>query len=398
MISKTSRALAIGMLLTACGEAPAPSYQVRDSAGVPIAENTAPSGPTLVLDSVPVFDIGPASGSDAEFISHVTAARLPNGQIIANGWAMKEIKLFDSAGRWLRTVGRQGGGPGEFEALGFVFSDDAGTLVTYEPFAQRIQRWTDNAEITSLTLLTSPPGRPTAWVEGVAEGGGLVVRTSVPGAGPVTDISLRNVVSVFLVPPDGGTWDSLFAYQGPTIIHRPGNPGWQLGPALFEPQPVIRARRSHIIYAPGDRFEIEIRDAGGKLRRIVRRATEPRPITTAEFDRAFDARIEATSERFRAEFAPWLRKASTGRIRPPLSGAWITESGGLWATHGDPALGEPVRASVFDSTGRWLSDLTIPADVRILQADSDGMLGTIIDDDGFHHLRFYRIRREADGR
>lgn len=71
---------------------------------------------------------------------------------------------------------------------------------------------------------------------------------------------------------------------------------------------------------------------------------------------------------------------------------WLAGDGRLWATFGEPAIGEPVHASVFDSLGRWESDVALPDGVQINQIDTDGLLGTFEDEDGFRHLRFYRFR------
>ena len=72
---------------------------------------------------------------------------------------------------------------------------------------------------------------------------------------------------------------------------------------------------------------------------------------------------------------------------------WLAGDGRIWATFGEPAIGEPVQASVFDSLGRWESDVALPVGIQINQIDSDGLLGTFKDEDGFRHLRFYRFRR-----
>ena len=68
---------------------------------------------------------------------------------------MSDVRVFDSIGRWVRTVDRQGAGPGEFEALGFVYRGPGDSVVTFEPGTQRLQRRTPAVEFRRLTTLIS---------------------------------------------------------------------------------------------------------------------------------------------------------------------------------------------------------------------------------------------------
>lgn len=62
-----------------------PLSRARDSAGIRIVDSD-----------------GPAGGPGAEFTSRsVPAVRLRDGRIVAAGWAMADVRVFDSAGRWV---------------------------------------------------------------------------------------------------------------------------------------------------------------------------------------------------------------------------------------------------------------------------------------------------------
>ena len=162
---------------------------------------------------------------------------------------------------------------------------------------------------------------------------------------------------------------------------------------MFSPAPTFHQRDGRIAFTQGDRFEIELRAPDGRPRMIVRRATASRLVSAAEFERAVDSWVSPLPPDLRRQLLPRLREASTSRVRPPISGVWLAGDGRIWATFGEPAIGEPVQASVFDSLGRWESDVTLPDGIQINQIDSDGLLGTFKDEDGFRHLRFYRFRR-----
>jgi len=380
--------------LLGCGETgpDAASFHASDSAGITIAHSRAPSGPHLAIDSIPRFEIGPEAGSNGEFVSPVIAARLPDGRIAVNGWAMTEFRLYDSSGRWVRTVGRAGAGPGEFEALGFVFADDDGSLVTFEPGTQRLQRWDPDGTFRSLSAFVSPAGQPTGRVIGTLPNQDLLVQVTVDTT-PPEGILLKPKSTVFAARNRTPAWDSLFSFDGRPQIRHPRYPRAGYGSPLFSPSPVTASRGGQIAFSSGDRFEIEIRDTDGQVRTSIRRDADTRHVSADELRKAIDGWIADAHASIRDEIAPRMRQASTARIRPAISGIWLTAGNDVWATWGDASLDEPNTASVFDTTGRWLTDVTIPPGVRILQVDQDGLLGTVVDDDGFHRIRFYGIRQ-----
>lgn len=380
-------------LATGCGTAPVANHVVRDSAGVRIVENRSSSGVALRLDSLPSLEIGPGGGPTSEFISPISAVRRADGWIVAAGWAMTELQVFDAAGRWRRTVGRRGSGPGEFEALGFVFQAAGGDLVTFEPGAQRVQRWSSSADFQSLAVLTSPGGRPTAAVTGVFEDHSLLLSLRAPDEAAGTPVTSRQRIALFRAQVPEGQWDSLFSYLGRPAIRHPQNPAWSAGAPLFTPGPSLAQRGRRLAFTPGDRFEVQIWNERGELEQVIRRPAEPRAITPAEFERALQAVVESFPEDLREPLRERYRRASTSRMRPPVAGVWLTEAGRVWAATGDSALGERPRASVFDSLGHWEADIELPHGFRISQVGEDGVLGTARDADGFYRLRFYRLRR-----
>ncbi len=367
-----------------------PDFSLRDSAGVRIAENRRPVSLTISLAEEPEFDIGPREDGP-EFISMISAVRLADGGIAAVGWAMTEMHLFDAGGHWLRTVGRRGSGPGEFEALGSVFRGPGDTLVTFEPGINRIQRWTPDGEFLSLRVLLSAGGRPRASLRGVLGDGSLLVSTTLPESGAGDEHTLRDRLTLFRVSPEGAQWDSLTSFPGAPLLRHPDNPQWNWGPLLFAPVPSADQEGDLIAMTSGDRFEIVLREPAGAVMRIVRRADSPRPISSTEYDAALAAWSEGPPEELRGLLITAMRRTPPYRIRPAISRVRLTTDGGLWVEHGDPRLGEPVRASLFDGEGRWVGDVTLPEGARVHQVDSDGVLLSVRDDEGFHHLRFHRF-------
>lgn len=368
---------------------------MRDSAGIRIVENWVPAGTALRLESTPTIDIGPADGPHGEFTSSpISAVRQQDGSLAVMAWATTEFRLFDARGQWTRTVGRDGEGPGEFEALGFLFLGGGDILLSFEPGARRVQRWTPEGTFAGLEFLTPPPGVGGGWMKGVFGDGALLLTRSRPDQSRSTELTTGGSVLLQRVSPSRVDWDSLFTYAGPRSLRHIQNPEWGYASPLFEPEPSISVRGQQIAFATGDRFEIEIRSEVGELVMLVRRETPPRIVSSAERERAIVAWEAERLDTIHRLMLPRLRSASERQQRPAVSTVHLTADGGVWAVYGDPVLGEEVRASVFDKSGRWQTDLVVPGGLQILQIDDDGVLGTATDTDGFRHIQFYRFVRD----
>jgi len=104
-------------LLTACGEKPATETGATrtDSAGVTFVSNTGTDRPLPWRLEV-ALRIGSPTDPDQEFygLDDYSVGFGPNGQIYVLDKGNYRIRTYDESGRLLRTIGRKGGGPGEF--------------------------------------------------------------------------------------------------------------------------------------------------------------------------------------------------------------------------------------------------------------------------------------------
>src|SRR5690606_16795253 len=112
------------LLLAACGagERAATDIAVRDSAGIALGEDTAavwPEGGGWHLSPEPLVEIGVLDGAPEDQLFRVVGARrLGDGRIVVANSGTHELRFYDAQGRHLRSVGREGEGPGEFRGLG----------------------------------------------------------------------------------------------------------------------------------------------------------------------------------------------------------------------------------------------------------------------------------------
>lgn len=287
MIAPSLAVVLTFLLAAGCSTDHAVPYIVRDSAGIRIVENSLPVGPSIQLDSQPAFDIGPAGGAHSEFVSSpLSVIRLGDGRIVAAGWATTELRIFDSTGHWMRTIGRAGSGPGEFEALGFLFRDVADGWLAFEPGSMRVQRWDSKGALQSFGYLTPSGGISGGWISGVFADGSLLLQRSRPEPGMDSELMTRRTVTFSRATSPTGQVDSLFSYLDAPVLRHIQHPDWGYGSPLFAPTPEVHQIGDVIAFTSGDRFEVQHRTPTGHLVMIIRRTSEPRTISPAEWDRA----------------------------------------------------------------------------------------------------------------
>ncbi|MGH7657152.1 MAG: 6-bladed beta-propeller, partial [Gemmatimonadales bacterium] len=135
--------IAAVLSLSGCADRPAPAVTTAsDSAGVHIVKNAAPAlEPPMAwrLDSTPVMEIGAELEYPERDLSQVAGAyRLHDGRIAIMNAGNSQLQFYDSTGNWIKTVGREGRGPGEFQSPYGFWRRPGDTLVVFDFQSRRI--------------------------------------------------------------------------------------------------------------------------------------------------------------------------------------------------------------------------------------------------------------------
>lgn len=88
-------------------------------------------------------------GDDSDDIFFGVVPRImvdTNGEIYVLDSQLHEIHVFDNSGQWLRTIGREGEGPGEFRNPGDMFRSPSGQIGVMQVFPGRVIRLTPDGE------------------------------------------------------------------------------------------------------------------------------------------------------------------------------------------------------------------------------------------------------------
>lgn len=377
-------------LVAACGDGGPRTTTVRDSAGVAIVENAGPILPVAFeIDSVPLADIGGLNAPHAEFPGPVSSAfRGRDGSILVVAWTATRIAVFDSTGRWLRDIGQQGSGPGEFEGLGWAYPALGDSIVSYEPMNRRLQVFTPDGAFVRLVSLRPPANFEYPAVQGVSSGG--LVATARRYQPSPDDYSLASIGgALFAFAMDGVRSDSLLALPPTERIWVRGGT-WS---RPFDTGNIVRVAGDHIFVANTGRLAVEVYDGRGRLKRVVRIAEPARTLAGGEYQRAVDSTLEGLRNPSQREA---MRKAFDNAPRnetaPAFHGLAADRDGSFWVWR----TAATRVVSVIDSAGHWSGDAILPEGFRPLEVGPGWVLGTWTDADGIVHVRLHRVRPVAD--
>jgi hypothetical protein len=293
-------------------------------------------------------------------------ALTPDGGFVLYDAATPALQLFDAAGNYVRTLGGNGRGPGEYQDdIGVVVTSD-GVVAQLDPTQARINRYRLDGEV-----LDAWPAPGAFWTGDalVADTAGRLMYQSVVGV-PTADG--MPPIGYVVLNRDGTVADTIMRPQvspemRPITVHHPQQ--------LFVVSPY-----GNILRAEGSRYAVDV-EHGGKVLRIERL------IPAVAWQEGEREQIEATYNHLRSG-APMrglpdqqnmvrrVRQWGDGTIwvatalpSEPIPDDELTASSG---TPDFPIVTWRARSAheVFSAEGSWLGRLVLPEGSELLAARS----------------------------
>lgn len=365
----------VTMAAAACGteRAGTPAVSVRDSAGVEIVASHRPrwdSATAWSLAAEPDLVVGAVAGDPAQTLSRVVGGvRTPDGRLVVADGGSDQLRFYTDRGRFVRAVGGEGDGPGEFVHLrdlrrchpdtlhafdlhwGLEVFDTAGRHVRSEPVR------TSGAVPSPYDLACSPDGALllSGWGREVAERRTGFHRTRAP---------------LWLLPP-GDTARRLGVWPGAERL------GYERGsrPHPFGKHLVFALDTDRIYLGTGDRYEIRVLDRRGRLLRILRRPGVDLRLSDARIERYRERRVAEARAARRPDLRRRLRDENFPETLPAFDRFLLDPAGRLWVRSFREPGSERSRWSVFGTTGAWLGDLRTPRRFRVTEIGEGYLLG-----------------------
>lgn len=339
---------------------------------------TDTNGWKLVLERT----IQPKDGEPGELANPFTVLRTSTGQYIVGDLQPSTITLFGQDGRFLRTLGRRGEGPGEFRvALIGLFRD---TLLIQDTKLHRVTLMTLDGK-----AVRSFPAKSYSCCDDVAvdASGRIRIPTYFAAAG-------RSAAAWWMFySTTGRLLDSLRPPETATTTQwkfsSAGGFGMQSIPfAAYNTQRVLK--NGNLLVGFNGVYQLfELRRSGDTVRIFGRAGVAANPIPTELRDSLFKL-ISGSN--------PGLREVAKLSDVPKQYPFWSSVhedgSGNVWVLT-DGRYEGPHQFDVFSHDGRFLGTVPLPftkGAIRVL-GDRIGVIDT--DDNDLPRIRIYRIDRRG---
>jgi len=383
---------------------------VRDSAGVRIVETegfTWSEGESWTLSGSPVADIGVVEGApEYQLYRARSSLRLADGSIVVANGGTGELRWYDATGRYLRSAGGQGDGPGEFQTLSTIRRLGGDSLIAYDARGLRISVFGVDGGFARSTSLEAP----NAVLQGVFADGSLFVtnsdlrsrmRAQLQSGSDDLDLGVTRVTErAFHVAATGKILDTLGQFPGPEgviDIRTSGNAvAMSFAYRPFGRMVMFAVDPRGYYVGTQDRFEIDVFDPQGRLRTSVRHQVDSIPLTAgdiARYKRQVLADITDANDlrRRRRE----LEEAPYPEMMPAYGAIQVDYEGNLWVQQFSYNNDEPSQWTVFDAAGQCLGTVATPPGLVVHEIGRDYVLGAWQDDMEVEHVRLYTLSKPA---
>lgn len=394
------------LLFSACGSSNeiAPSAIQWDSAGIVIVENPpemALNAGGWLVEPGPFLSIGAIDGPEGTFLDDVTGAhRLPDGHVVVLNAGTQEIRVYDNTGTLLKTIGRDGEGPGEFRylSLGGVLPGD--TLVVMDAMLRRMSIVHPEAGVVrSARLDPDVAANANAW--GVFDN-----RTVLFGRGGQTAESegVYRQPETYRVSDLEGTLAGVLGEKpGVEANHIPmesyttGEPVIITRQLYFARKGIPVAVGDRFYFGSQDKFEIEAMDPYGTILRLIRVPVDPVPLTREIWDSYVEHRIETIARDPDHERRMRRSMEQDSQALPPTFPAHgeleVDALNHLWVEEYRIPGDNTHTWSVFDREGVRLARVTLPVPMEVLEVGGDYVMGLVKDEMDVEYVRLFRLRR-----
>jgi hypothetical protein len=415
----------IGMALAAAAAVWPAGADAQQRVQIPTADRMLTSRPA------PVHTVGRAEGADHEILGVVGAIAFDarDNLYILDRQASR-IVVYDAAGRYLRIIGRSGGGPGEFTMpLAMAITTDQ-RLVVADAGRQTFSIFDLDGTYRTSVPFPTERGMPIGPMAADSEGG-IVLRTGMrmptPGApfqvqtGGTTSPLFRFAVTEQATPRD------LFSFPMPTPVVTATDGGSRITMGgsttrMFDPQPRWGALPGSAAAVASDAaYRIQVIDGSGRVQRTIERNIAPRRVTRADQERARELRrtslSNSTVQRITGtatggniafgggggggggmppEFIEeQIRAMQFAEVIPVIEQLRADPQGRIWVQRAGLQVGERGPIDLIDASGRYIGTLR---DVRLPDAVSASGLAAWAETDEFDVPRVAVRRLPADWR
>ena len=360
-ISRILFALALGLATLAVSGAPASAgtwkgQETQKDGALHVANPATGMESPVTVDLKELWRLGGESENEEEFFGVIVRVTTdPKGNIYVLDNQLSEVKVYDPSGKYSKTIGREGEGPGEFRRPGDMFFLPDGNLGVMQTVPGKIVMLKPSGEPAGDFPLSAPEGGGYQVLRGGRLAGKHLVlvrqlQTIDQAAGKMSQtVALERVDLKGQVAGTYTKLDRTLLFANLLIDEKTFGTWEQLG--RWD-----TGADGRVYVALGDNYEITVFNADGSKDRVIQRACNRYQRTAEEA-----AEIKGIYEAF-TRGAP-NAKVEVNDFDADVAGLYPRDDGSLWVLSSHGTRKQPKGTvgvfDVFDGKGRFVRQVTL---------------------------------------
>lgn len=311
------------------------------------------------------------------------------------------VLVFDRAGRRVASIGRKGGGPGEFQAIRGVGRFGDGFWVE-DPVLRRFTIVGANfgvSRIVPYPILAVPQGGTRGWAQtmprALRRDGSVIFTGRLQGEGTLPSWHPQSPAEgayVFRVSETGAFLELLARHATPvchaqiTETRKATIPYCAEPLTAFSPDGAISLVVDvGVQSARNTRYSMRIVGAGRPVPAEASISFEPLAIPPSVADSALRARAAL----LRIDPSEFLRRMKAPSYYAPVVAAILANDGSAWLE--ETRVGREHRWVARDPLGKVTRRVTLPGNARLVAVESGVLWAVEMDGDGLEHVVSFRV-------
>lgn len=354
--------------------------------------------PEWTLSAEPTLVIGEDGTTAGEFERVSTALALPGDEVAVVDAGASEIRVFSGSGAYLRTLGRRGEGPGEFNGISWVqLAGD--TLIAYSIPQRRLTLLGLNGALLATILPQAEGASGFAFPRGRSPSGEWVVAVMVAAAasaaqgGGMPSGLVRDSLALGLLPATGSGPVGFFArLPSQPILGVPEANVGMLAPLFGMPQVVIAEGRMAVL--DPNAGTLAWYSPTGEPQSAVPLGVARRPFASGWLDSARGASLDGiTDQRRRLMIDAAMRSEAAPAEFPVFRSVLADDADQLWLEEWQLEAPSTARYLVVAADGSLRARVSMPGGFTPTAIGPDWVLGVHRDADGLNRVMRHGLRR-----
>jgi hypothetical protein len=338
----------------------------------------------------PSLTIGSRDAPGPELFGSVVGAfRLGSGNIVVADRKNLELRYFSPTGKYLRTSGRKGGGPGEFQHLSIFLGCAGDSAFVYDVALQRMSVFDpDGIYVRAVRVLdwSSNGYAPYDISCGRAGTIALVNRSDRSAELPKAEGPLRHDVEITLIGRNDSSV-SLGKFPASEMYFRAP----AAGPRHLGRRTTVAVGSSSAYVGTGDTYEVAKFSLRGERVGTIRESHAPVLATPAHVAAYVTEYMSRNPGRSEASVRRYFGELEWPEVLPAYARLMVDRSDNLWIEQ-FPIPGKETRDwIVYGSSGQQVAVIALPRDFRVLEAGPDYVLGVWRDEFDVEYVRVYSL-------